>query len=227
MEKCQVIDLGLIDYRKALNFQRNLFTKKHAGMIVDTLIFAEHLPVYTCGRASDYKSLITKEIPKDIEVIKVDRGGSLTFHGPGQLMVYPVITLPKEMSVMGYIKSLEYMTARAMAVYGMKVEDGEIAGSWVAGEKLASIGIKVSSKITMHGLALNINCDLKYFEPILACGLKRKSISMQDILGYEVEMEDVIDLIVLNFGKVFNYQMTLAKEGEVDERRSDAHSFKN
>ena len=227
MKKCQVLNLGLIDFQKALDIQRDIFRNKHADEVMDTLIFAEHLPVYTSGRAADAASLIKGQLPKGVDLLKIDRGGSITYHGPGQLMIYPVISLPKDMNIKGYINNLEHMVSRAMAVYGVQVERGEIAGSWVAGEKLASIGIKVSSAITMHGMALNVNCDLRYFEPIRACGLKSKAISMQDILGYEVEMDDVIDLIVLNFGKVFNYQMTLAKEGDTDERHTDAHSLKD
>lgn len=207
MQECNVVNLGLTDYNEALNFQRELFKKRHTGQIGDTLILTEHLPVYTCGRSADAKSLIIKKLPGDSELITVDRGGSITFHGPGQLMIYPIISLAKRMKAISYLRSLEQMIISSMAVYGIKTAADEITGIWVGNRKLASVGIKISSGTTMHGAALNVNCDLSCFEPILACGGKAKAVSMKDLLGYEVDMEDVTDLVMLNFGKVFNYRI--------------------
>jgi lipoyl(octanoyl) transferase len=99
--------LGLTDYKDTLAFQHQLFKKRHMDEIVDTLILGEHYPVYTCGRASNANSLIKDKLPKGVELIKVDRGGSLTFHGPGQLIIYPIINLDKNMGVMHYLRQLE------------------------------------------------------------------------------------------------------------------------
>ena len=206
MKTCNIIKLGLTDYKEALKYQRTLFKKRHTGEVGDTLILTEHQPVYTCGRSADESCLIRGKLPEGVELLKVDRGGSLTFHGPGQLMVYPIINLEKT-GIFSYLRQLEQMVIRAVAVYGLKAHTGEIAGVWTGGKKLASLGVKISSGITMHGLSLNVNCDLSYFKPILACGLKASATCMKGLLGYEVEMEDISDLITLNFGKIFNYRI--------------------
>lgn len=223
MKFCNVINLGLIDYKSALEFQRQLFNKKHATRCCDYLIFAEHFPVYTCGRSAEASSLIKGDL-KGIDVVEVDRGGSITFHGPGQLMVYPIITLPNKTNLLSYIKDLEFMIIRTAAVYGIKANSGTCSGVWVDTKKLSSVGIKVSSAITMHGLSLNVNCDLTYFDPIKACGLQAEATSMEKILGYEVEINDLIELIILNFGKIFNYKMKMYSERKENEPQLKAPS---
>lgn len=223
MKRCEIVNLGLVDYNHALNYQREIFKKKHTTKLDDTIVFAEHLPVYTCGRSADDSSLVKGKLPNKTPILKVDRGGSITFHGPGQLLVYPIIDISNNMNVMTYIRSLEQMVIRALAVYGIKASTGEVSGVWVNGKKIASIGIKVSSGITMHGISINVNCDLSYFEPILACGTNAEATSMKNLLGYEVEISDVIDLIILNFGKVFNYRFR-QKEREKDESESSYQS---
>jgi len=206
LKTCKIIKKGLTDYKEALSYQRSLFKKRHTNEIGDTLVLTEHNPVYTCGRSADESCLIKSELPEGTTLLKVDRGGSLTFHGPGQLMVYPIIDLGNT-DIFSYLRQLEQVAIRAVAVYGIKAHTKKIAGVWIGNKKLASIGIKVSSSITMHGLALNVNCDLSYFKPILACGLKARAVCMKGLLGYEVEMEDIADLIALNFGKIFNYRI--------------------
>jgi len=206
LKTCKIEKLGLTDYKTALAYQRSLFKKRHTNQIGDTLVLTEHKPVYTCGRSADESCLIKGELPQGVELLKVDRGGSLTFHGPGQLVAYPIIDLG-ETNIISYLRQLEQVVIRAVAVYGLNARTQKIAGVWIGGKKLASVGIKVSSGITMHGLALNVNCDLSYFKPILACGLKAPAVCMKELLGYEVEMEDITDLITLNFGKIFNYRI--------------------
>ncbi len=227
MKNCEILNLGLIDYQQALNYQREIFKQKHTTKLNDTLIFAQHPPVYTCGRSADTDTLIKDKAAQPIQVLKVDRGGSITYHGPGQLLVYPVIKLEKDMRVMTYIRNLEHMVIRMLAVYGIKANQGEVSGVWVGKKKIASIGIKISSGITMHGISINVNCDLAPFEPILACGTDAQATSMKEILGYEIEISDVIDLVILNFGKVFNYRLIQAESEREDDEHQRQISFKN
>jgi len=202
----RVVKLGYVDFEKALYFQRAIFKRLHTKESCDTLILAEHYPVYTCGRSANPSVLIKKRLPEGINLTKVDRGGSITYHGPGQLMIYPVISI-SEATIGSYLKQLELVIERALAVFGIKTHIADVAGVWTGSKKLASLGIKVSSGLTMHGASLNVNCNLSFFEPIYACGLRTKFTSMKEILGYEIGMVDIADLIMMNFGKIFNYRI--------------------
>lgn len=163
---------GVVPFREAWRLQREIHTAVVAGDMPDTLILLEHESVYTAGRRTQ-----PQDRPIDgSTVIDVDRGGRITWHGPGQLVGYPIVHLPEPMDVVGYVRRLEELLIITLARFGVSGE--RIAGRsgvWVAGQpvprKIAAIGVRVARGVTMHGFALNVDCDLGAFERIVPCGI--------------------------------------------------------
>lgn len=201
------IDLGECRYREAWEYQqqvsRSLIDEKLSGSKVeDRLIFVQHLPVYTIGKSGHASNMLLSEKrlqEMGVECIKVDRGGDITFHGPGQWVVYPILDLDcRRIGIKEYVHRLEEVVIRTIASYGIKGErvDGA-TGVWIEGgteraRKICAIGVKCSRGITMHGLALNVNTDLRYFNYIHPCGFVDKGVtSMAKELGREVNMTEV------------------------------------
>ncbi len=194
-----LVDLGTMDYGAALEIQRDLVAKRARREVPDTLVLAEHPHVITLGRKTSPGNFRPQSIP----VFQVERGGDATYHGPGQLVGYPVVMLTDH-DVRKHVRNLEETIIQTVGSYGIDGErlDGH-PGIWVKGKKLASIGVAVTDWVTYHGFALNVNTDLAYFELIRPCGLDPSTMtSMKKIRGDEVPLEEVKGHIARNWSAV-------------------------
>lgn len=204
-----VSNLGRTRYAETWELQRKLFNLRHRGLIGDVLLLTEHFHVYTLGKGGDENHLLASddELAREgIEVFRIDRGGDITYHGPGQIVGYPILDLNNySPDIHKYLRSLEEVLIGALSAFGIEGEREEgMTGVWVKGEKIAAIGVKVSKWVTMHGFALNVNTDLRKFGRIIPCGIFHKGVtSLERILGREVRLEDVELKIMESFATVF------------------------
>ncbi|MBL7790304.1 MAG: lipoyl(octanoyl) transferase LipB [Chitinophagales bacterium] len=211
-----VNDWGLIDYHIAESQQIDLFEKKLEAKAQkksseNYLNILEHNPVYTLGKNADEKNILPIARTSGASFHHISRGGDVTFHGPGQLVVYPIIDLQDfKMGVRAYVTALENIGIELCASYGIEAKASEEEGVWIdlgttKARKIMAIGIKVSRYITMHGIAFNVNTDLNYFSFIIPCGIPDKGVtSLQRELGKEVDMQEFKDRYVEVFKKYFN-----------------------
>ena len=206
-----IIDLGLIDYEDAYRIQKELVQRRRLGEIDDTLIIAEHRPVFTIGRAGSRENLLADEkllAERGIKVLSVDRGGDITFHGPGQLIAYPVIDLASKFTDLHrYLRRLEDVVIEFLSRYSVPaVRSNGKTGVWVGGRKIASIGIGAANWITYHGLSINVNVDLGFFSMIHPCGFKNIEMeSLARILGKNIDMEQAKRTLLSSFGGIFDF----------------------
>jgi len=205
------IDLDFIDYDKAWDLQKDVFKLRTSDEIEDILFLLEHPHTYTLGKTADRKNLISNETflnKYNIKVFDIDRGGDITYHGPGQIVGYPIIKLSnwKEDTHL-YLRNLEQVIIDVCADYGLQTNRIEgLTGVWIDDRKIAAIGIKVSRWVTMHGFAFNINTDLNLFNGIIPCGITNKKVtSLQKELGREVDINEVKNKIVNKFKEAFDY----------------------
>jgi lipoyl(octanoyl) transferase len=210
--------LGLVGYDAALELQRNLVEERRAGRIGDTLLLLEHPPVITLGvktRGQSSNILATAGRLEESGVIvrESGRGGDVTFHGPGQLVGYPILDLrPDRCDVHRYVRDLETALIAAVAEFGISASRVEgLTGVWVgpAGReaKLAAIGVRISRWITSHGFALNVSADLSHFDLIVPCGITDRTVtSLERLVGRPVAMKDVEDAVVRGVEEVFHRQ---------------------
>src|SRR6478736_9752280 len=214
-------DLGNRSYKQVWDYQENLLQQKVKAKQSDKtepdyLLFVEHNPVYTLGKNGKEKNLLINEYmlkEKGIEFYHINRGGDITFHGPQQLVGYPILDLDNYKTDLGwYLRSLEEVIIKTIAEYGLKGERsaGE-TGVWldstVKGKerKICAMGVRCSRWITMHGLALNVNTDLQYFDHIIPCGIENKKVtSMAEELNGAIDFDAVKEKVQRNFEKVFN-----------------------
>jgi len=211
--------LGVVPYEIALKQQETLRQTRAEGKIPDTVLLLQHPPVYTVGRFRGEEDIITP--PKGIAVFQTNRGGSITYHGPGQLVGYPILNLKENgLGVREYIWQLEEVIINLLLDLGIEgCRMAKYPGSvWVGEDKICSIGIHVSHYITTHGFALNVNPDLSYFEYIRPCGLKSTVMtSISKLLGYHVAVESIIDSLLNLFSETFGLEQekgyTLAQLG--------------
>ena len=206
-----VLDLAQIAYEPALALQMDLAARHAENEIGDTLLLLEHPHTYTYGSSGKREHLLApqEELRRDgIEVVVVDRGGDITYHGPGQLVGYPILRLKDyNIGVVHYVRCLEEALIRVAQSYGLAAgRQRGYTGVWVGDAKLAAIGVKVDKRgITRHGFALNITTDLRYFERIIPCGIRDKAVcSLESLLGYPVERADVMDRVVRAFEEIFD-----------------------
>ena len=194
-------DLGLISVPVASELQQLEREKVLRGESGGTVFFCEHPHTVTLGRKLEKRlDEIKKTIPDGIEVVALNRGGELTYHGPGQLVVYPVISLEeKKLSVTQYVSFLESCIGEVLNDYGLKTYGKkEHRGVWINDKKIASVGVHISRGVSIHGIALNVNCDLKYFSYFEPCGLCHTQItSLERELGYSVPQSDIKEKIAL------------------------------
>jgi len=205
MSQLDVIKKGLVPYQSAWEFQRELHALRLAGDIPDTLVLLEHPPVYTFGKNADRSNLID---PRDAEVIQSDRGGDITWHGPGQLVGYPIMNLENhKKSVSWYMRNLEEVIINTLDHFGISGERiSGMTGVWVGNQKVCAMGVRLSRWVTMHGFALNVRPDMSYFDGMLPCGIKGKGVvSMKELLGNEIKIEDVIPPLTQAFRFVFDF----------------------
>ncbi|MEJ2617582.1 MAG: lipoyl(octanoyl) transferase LipB [Ignavibacteriaceae bacterium] len=204
-------DLGLIDYKEAWDLQKHTFELRHQKKISDIIYLLEHPHTYTLGKVADEKNLIgSKEYldKKKISVYNIDRGGDITYHGPGQIVGYPIIDLNEwQKDTHKYLRSLEEVIIRTCGYYGIKgIRDPEYTGVWIENRKIAAIGVKISRWITMHGFAFNVNTDLSLFTGIIPCGIVDKEVtSLQKELSRSVSIHEVKEILLKNFIEVFGY----------------------
>lgn len=200
------IDLGYMDYEKSLKVQKIIVDKREIGELPDVLLTVEHPHVYTIGRRGKNEDVSSTSIP----VIRVERGGTVTYHGPGQLVAYPIIKMEEtHLDIPQFIKMLEEVVISLLKDYNVDASriDGK-AGVWVNGKKIASIGIAIKNWITYHGIAININVDLKYFQAIKPCGFSPDLMtSLNKILDRNISLEESKRKFIEHFAKIFSVKL--------------------
>ncbi len=203
--KGYIIDLGLVDYKKAWELQRRFWLKRVEGELPDLLLLLEHPHVITLGRRGNRSFLIAS--PEELEAMKipifhVERGGDVTYHGPGQMVGYPILNL-KEYGyrLVRYVDQLEEVILRVLKDFGIEGKrDDRNRGVWVGEEKIASIGVAIKRWVSFHGFALNYETDLKYFDLIHPCGLEGVRVtSMEKVLGREISRNELMERICFHF----------------------------
>lgn len=216
---CKIQDLATINYLQAWDIQKEFFNKNIQAKLnnnptTDIIYFCEHFPVFTLGKFGMQKNLLVTEESlkqKGASFVKVDRGGDITFHGIGQLVVYPIIDLDRyKLGVRQYVELLEEIIIQVLQNYSIKaIRKKGATGVWIEDEfgkrKICAIGIRCSRGITMHGLALNVNTDLSYFDLIHPCGYIDSHVtSIQKELGKTIEMNEVKQLLQIKFLNILN-----------------------
>jgi len=211
--KWHLLRLGIVDYEQAHSLQKQILQDRIDNKCTDHLILLQHNPVITIGRGGDNKNIIVPQTVLDsfhIKVYEIERGGDVTYHGPGQLTGYPIIDLRNyKKDAHWYLRQLEETIIRFLSYYnivGKRVSG--LTGVWVDDEKIAAIGVAVKRWVTYHGFALNINPDLSHFKLINPCGITDKEVtSLVKILGFNVDMAEVEDKIVSAFSDIFNVEI--------------------
>jgi lipoyl(octanoyl) transferase len=203
--------LGIVGYQEALDLQQRLVEDRKAGRVGDQLLLLQHPPVITLGvRTRNDRShvLATPESlsAQGIELFETGRGGDVTYHGPGQLVGYPIIDLkPDRCDVHRYVRDLEEVLIQSVAAFGIgAARVPGLTGIWVGSEKLAAIGVRISRWVTSHGFALNVSTNLDHFQLIVPCGIADKGVtSLERLLGRKVQMAEVEDEVMRRFAAVF------------------------
>ena len=217
VRQLQVLEPGLVPYRDAVHLQEELVVRRRAGEVPDTLILLQHPHVITLGSSSDPAHVLVVDAERErlgIELYETGRGGDVTYHGPGQLVAYPILDLkPDRRDVHAYLRDLEAVLIRVAASFGVEAERSEGAtGVWTQTGKLAAIGVRVSSGwITSHGVALNVRSDLTYFRTIVPCGIRDREVtSLERELGTAPALEAVAESVVRHFAEVFDREILVA-----------------
>lgn len=208
-DKGYILNLGLMDYAKAWDLQHDLWSRRVEGELPDLLLLLEHPHVFTLGRRGNRSHLIVS--PEVLEAMKipifhVERGGDITYHGPGQIVVYPILDLKDYgYRLIRYIDQLEEVILHVLKDFGIEGRrDPSNRGVWVNSDKIASIGVAVKRWVSFHGFSLNYETDLKYFDLINACGLVgKKMTTMAKVLGKRVSKERLSERIIFYFKEVF------------------------
>ena len=200
-----ILDLGLSDYNDTWKLQKKLQSKRILGEIEDHLLLVEHPPVFTLGKNASKQHIINNS--EDVSIIQTDRGGNITFHGPGQLVCYPILDLNHyKRSITWYMRELEQLIIEVLVEYDIKASRKKgLTGTWVKDKKIAALGVRISRWVTMHGFSLNINPDLNFYKNIIPCGIKEYGVtSMAKIMGNEVpSMDEVKTKMTKHFTKNF------------------------
>jgi lipoyl(octanoyl) transferase len=211
MYKCEVRDLGRIGYGAAFELQQGLVEQRKQGLIPDQLLLLEHPHSITLGRNGHLKNLLASEPAlrsAGIAFHSTDRGGDITYHGPGQAVGYPILDLRQwKRDVGAYVRALEQVMIDALADFGIAA--GRVpgcTGAWVDGRKIGAIGVHISRWVTSHGFALNVNTDLSYFGYIVPCGLAKPVTSMAQ-LGVDATLPEVNAQLAAKFGRVFDREV--------------------
>ena len=216
-----VLYLGRVAYGTALNLQRTLQEMRKAGRIENTLLLLEHPPVITLGRNAKLDNVLAPPeflAQRGVELFEIDRGGDVTFHGPGQLIAYPIFdlrTFDPKVGAVEYVRRLEEVLIRTCSDFGIGTQRIKgLTGVWTYAlrnkpeAKIAAIGVHISRSVTTHGFALNVTTDLDFFSLIVPCGITNKAVtSMERELQKPLTLEEVATAASRNFGRVFNSQM--------------------
>lgn len=226
MPVCEVSELGRIAYHDAWKLQDQLVIQRGQGAIPDQLLLVEHPHTYTLGTSGHEENLLLSQQQlqtRGIDVFRIDRGGDITYHGPGQLVGYPILQLPRgEGSLRGYVtdyvRGIEQVVIHTLADFGIHSRPiPGLTGVWVetpqGDEKICAIGVRINVKaVTKHGFALNINTDLSYFDGIIPCGIRDKGVtSIARRLAQPVDAAAVRERVITHFGAIFGYEMQMRK----------------
>jgi lipoyl(octanoyl) transferase len=223
---CLAVFLGTVEYLRAVELQMQVSQAKKQGFEEDVLLFLEHPPTITLGRNGKWAHLLVsgQELSaRGVACFESDRGGDITFHGPGQLVGYPILQLEREeRDVRRYMRGLEEALIRVLADYGIVAARQEgLTGVWTSRGKIAALGVHISRWITRHGFALNISTDLSCFDWIIPCGVSgRGVVSMSSILGLQVDLGEVAKKFVCEFDSVFGRKTIWVSEDEFKDRLS-------
>jgi len=197
-----IIDLGISEFKDTWNLQKELQKKRILGEIEDQLILVEHPAVYTLGKNASKEHILKKK--EGISIIQTDRGGNITFHGPGQLVGYPILDLNfYKRSITWYMRELEQLMIDVLKEYGIEGSTKKgLTGTWVKDHKIAALGVRISRWVTMHGFSLNISPDLSYYQDIIPCGIQEYGVtSMAMIMGEEVPSMDEVKIKMVDYFK--------------------------
>jgi lipoyl(octanoyl) transferase len=237
VDEVLTVRCGLLPYEEGLGLQKRIEAARQADEVPDVLLLLEHYPVYTKGRRTQPGELAMGEDwyrMQGIEVCETDRGGAVTYHGPGQLVGYPIVSLkPYGDNVHEYVRRLERLMTGWLAAYGIDAEviDG-LTGVWVGGEpsegrKIGSIGVHVSRGVTTHGFAVNVNNDLQPFEWVVPCGIE--GVRMTSIcreFGSEVDMDACMDVVAEGFGEIYGREPVEMTPEELSGRLGEPASVR-
>ena len=212
MRSCRLLELGRVAYARALELQSEVVAQRKLGQVPDHLLLLEHPHVITLGRNGRMANLLaSSEVLERSGVTfhPTDRGGDITYHGPGQLVGYPILDLREwKRDVVAYVRAIEQVLMDTLGEFGIAA--GRVPGCtgvWVNGAKIAAIGVHLSRWVTSHGFALNVNTDLSYFQYIVPCGLTKPVTSMAQ-LGVQSTLEEVSQRLAGHFARVFDCEMT-------------------
>jgi lipoyl(octanoyl) transferase len=231
-----VVDLGVVPYAPAWELQRRLVAARKTGAVPDILLLCEHPHVITLGRNGEREHLQASDHllqQMNVEFHATDRGGDITYHGPGQIVGYPILDLTRlQRDVAWYVQQLEEVMIRATAAFGIAaIRVPGMHGIWVetgrptGPEKLAALGVHLSRWVTSHGFAYNVSTDLRYFDLIVPCGLTgKRATSLERILSRVVQTEAVAPLLVQHFGAVFGRETRAVSRGELQEALRETES---
>ena len=208
LDQIIIQDLGQRPYQEVWAYQKEIQAKRIAGEIEDTLLMVEHEPVYTLGKNANENHLLQSR-DQSVDVFNIERGGDITFHGPGQLVGYPILDLSNyKKSISWYMRTLEQILIDTVSDFGIEAERIEgLTGVWVGDEKIAALGVRISRWVTMHGFALNVNTDLAFYDGIIPCGIFDHGVtSMENLIGYSINMEDVKKELIRYFNFYFSLE---------------------
>lgn len=233
MTLCRIVDLGMIGYAEAYALQKRVVAARKACAIDDVLLLCEHLPVITQGRNGNREHLLASEHllrQRNVEFFETSRGGDVTFHGPGQIVGYPILQLAAiRKDVVWYVRMLEEVMIRVTKEFGLAAgrEPGK-TGVWVpphgnregsspaTSEKIGAIGVHISRWVTSHGFAYNVSTDLRYFDLIVPCGIAgRKATSLEKLLGRSVSPQEVAPRLTYHFSEVFGLDLQPTSQPEL------------
>ena len=198
-------DLGQRPYQEVWDYQKEIQAKRIAGEIEDTLLMVEHEPVYTLGKNANENHLLQSR-DQSVDVFNIERGGDITFHGPGQLVGYPILNLSNyKKSVSWYMRTLEQIIIDTVSEFGIEAKRIEgLTGVWVGDEKIAALGVRIRRWVTMHGFSINVNTDLTFYDGIIPCGIFDHGItSMEQLLCRPQNIEKVKKVVRSEFGYYF------------------------
>ncbi len=209
--KLQILDFGRLAFEPAFERQERLVRARQDGDADDTLILVEHDPVYTLGRNADPANVLLpakQRAERGIRLLRTTRGGQVTYHGPGQLVGYPVLKLAPDAGhgVLWYVSQLEKVLIAVLARFGLEGRTDPVnRGVWIGDAKVAALGVRVSRQVTMHGFALNVNVDLRGYEGIVPCGIRGRGVASLHLFLPGITVSDVKPVLIGEFSGIFGY----------------------
>ena len=222
MTTCVMVDLGSLDYREALALQGRVHSRVANGDLPNVLLLLQHPPVYTMGRRASRADVLapdSKLRDLGVDICRTDRGGAVTYHGPGQLICYPILRL-RELGIgpLSYVRALESVVASMLSELGIvAASDSRPTGVWVGDAKIAAIGVRVSRGATMHGAALNVCTDLSYFNHIVPCGMPSAKVTSICEQGATIDVSRAVDILAPHFAGVFSCSLIRSTPEEIGE----------